>query len=86
MISHKNAKNFAAFCALVRDLRKQHELSQKKMAELLGISVGSLRKLERGEMPRISVKIFFRIHKEFGISPAVQLSQCECRGDHWSSV
>ena len=79
MISQKNAKDFASFCTLVRELRQQHKLSQKKMAELLHISVSSLRKLERGEMPRISVRIFFHIHAVFGIPPAVQLGKREQR-------
>ncbi len=77
MITPKNSKDFAAFCAMLRQLRRQHGLSQKKMAALLHISVASLRKLERGEMPRISVVLFFHVQDVFGISPADQLRHCE---------
>lgn len=53
----------------VTDLRKKHSLPQKVMAEKLGISVSTLRKIEKGIFPeRIGVEIVFRIDDEFGIS------------------
>ena len=51
-------------------LRKQHGLSKKRMAELLGIGVGSLNKIENGEMPPcLGVRVFLRIYAYFGIRP-----------------
>ena len=39
------------FCINVRSLRLLHKLSQKEMAQALGIGVKNLRKLEAGEIP-----------------------------------
>ena len=51
-------------------LRKHNKLSKRKMAEILGIGVKSLNKIENGELPpRIGVNVFFKIEKNFGISP-----------------
>ena len=56
-------------------LRKQNGLSQKQMARLLGIGVGSLRKLEHGCLPsRLSVDFLFRIQDLFHIQPHTLLS------------
>ncbi len=57
-------------------LRKKHKLSKAKMANLLGIGVKSLTKLEMGKIPpRISVDILFRIEEHFGIHPKYQLER-----------
>ena len=51
-------------------LRKHHGLSKKRMAEVLGVGVGSLNKIENGEMPsRLGVRVFLRIYAYFGIRP-----------------
>lgn len=51
-------------------LRKHYGLSKKKMAELLDIGVGSLNKIEMGELPpRLSVEILFNIYNNFGVHP-----------------
>ena len=58
-------------------LRKKYGYSKKTMAKHLGIGVGSLNKLERGEMPRrLSVEIFYAVYDHFGIRPSVLLT-------HW---
>lgn len=50
-------------------LRRQHRLSKKKMAQLLGISIGSLNKIENGELPpRASLEVLNKIHNTFGIA------------------
>lgn len=57
-------------------LRKQHGLSKKQMAKILGIGIGSLNKLENGELPpRMSIRILDRIQKYFGISKADQFAK-----------
>lgn len=46
------------------------------MAKLLGIGVGSLTKIEKGELPqRLSANIIYRIYKEFGIKPSDQFDK-----------
>ena len=56
-------------------LRKQNGLSQKQMAGLLGIGVGSLRKLEHGCLPpRLSVDFLFRIQDLFHLRPHILLA------------
>lgn len=62
-----NDKN--AWLKLVADLRQKNALSQKIMAEKLGISVATLRKIEKGIFPeRIGVEIVLLISREFGVS------------------
>lgn len=68
-----NDKN--VWLKIVADLRKKYSLSQKVMAEKLGISVSTLRKIEKGIFPeRIGVEIVFRINDEFGVSIRNQFS------------
>lgn len=57
-------------------LRKQNGLSKKEMAKLLHIGVGSLNKIERGELPPLlRADVFFFIKLHFGLSPQTQLTQ-----------
>lgn len=57
-------------------VRRHYGISKKRMAELLGIGVASLNKIENGQMPeRLGVEIVFRIHDLFGIPPKNQFSQ-----------
>ena len=54
----------------IKWLRMQHRLSEKQMAEILGIGVGSLQKIEKGTLPpRLSVNIVFEVQNYFGIQP-----------------
>ena len=67
-----NDKLLAVFCANIRYLRKSRGLTQQQMAQLLHISVGYVRRLERGEVPpRLTVEILQYVYISFGISPAV---------------
>ena len=51
-------------------LRKKYGYSQKTMAKLLKIGIGSLRRLERGEVPRrLGVEFLFRVQAHFKINP-----------------
>ena len=58
------------FMENVRALRKRHGLSKEKMARLLHIGVGSLSKIESGQMPpRMTVEVVFNIQDHFRLSP-----------------
>lgn len=49
-------------------LRMQNNLNQKEMAKKLGIGVTSLRKIERGELPkRMGCSVLLRLCKVFDI-------------------
>lgn len=64
-------KNFAHN---VRWLRESNGLSKREMASILKIGTKTLDRIENGECPkRLSVNIFFRIWKRFGIYPVKQL-------------
>ena len=57
------------FVGNVTWLRKQHGFSKKQMAQILGICIGSLNKIENGQLPsRLGIGILHRIHAHFGIS------------------
>ena len=45
----------------VKDLRKEHKLSQSSLAEQVGITRQTLSKLENGEISKISLQIFIKI-------------------------
>lgn len=54
-------------------LRKQHHLTQKQMAHILGIGIHSWRMIERGIMPpRLSTEVVYNAADAFGI-PAARL-------------
>ena len=55
-------------------LRKKYSYSQKTMAQLLGIGVGSLRKLEHGVIPpRLTVEFLEPLYFCFQITPSMLL-------------
>ncbi len=63
------------FIKNIKFLRKSNNLSEKRMADILKISVKSLNKLEKGELlPDVSIEIVFNIYNYFGIIPKNQFS------------
>ncbi|MBQ4598311.1 MAG: helix-turn-helix transcriptional regulator [Clostridia bacterium] len=51
-------------------LRNYYGIPKKRMAELLEIGIGSLNKIESGEMPpRLSAEVIINIYNLFGIHP-----------------
>ena len=57
-----------AFCRNVHRLRKEHGLSQKEMARIMGIGVGSLRKVEQGTVPpRMDILVLRNLTLHFSI-------------------
>ncbi len=56
------------FCENVRRLRREEGLTQKQMAQVMGIGIYSLRKLEAGCLPpMMGMDAIFRLHSRFGI-------------------
>ena len=50
-------------------LRKKHGLSQRAMAQILGISPYSLRVMEKGErLPNVYVDFLFKLGKAFHVN------------------
>ncbi len=75
-------KEILIFCQNIKYLRKIHHLSKKKMAQLLGISVDSLTKLEHDIMPpMLSCEILFHILDNFSIFPGDIFSPLEQKKD-----
>ena len=57
-------------------LRKTNGLTKREMAEILGISVYSLNKIEKGVFPpRTRVDIVVAIHRRFGIGPSEMVAE-----------
>lgn len=76
MKKESNKREWENFVYNVAWLRKHYGISKKNMAKLLRIGVGTLTKIENGELPpRLSVKVIFNIHSCFGINPRDQLKQ-----------
>ena len=61
------------FMRNITELRLQNGLSKRQMAALLGVSVRTITRLERGDFPpNLSVNMVFRIQKHFGVTAADQ--------------
>lgn len=66
----ENFEKILIFSQNMKKIRKNAQLTQREMAQKLGISIASLSKIEKGILPpRLSCTILFRIHKEFGVHP-----------------
>ena len=67
---------FEIFLANVAWLRKHHNLSKKKMAQIMGIGIKSLTKIENGVFPeRLRINVYFNIQRYFKISVKDQLEK-----------
>lgn len=51
-------------------LQKKHQFSSARMAEICGICPASLRKIQKGMLPNISVEVVWNLAKYFHIPPA----------------
>ena len=64
------------FMKNVAYLRKTNGLSKKKMAEILGISIATLNRIENNDFPpRTKANVFIRIYQKFGIRPTDMLRE-----------
>lgn len=52
----------------IRDLRQIHKLTQVQMAEILGISISTLRRIEENAATRINSGMLCRVCDRFGLS------------------
>lgn len=58
------------FCENVKKLRLTHKLTKKRMAEIMGVSVKTLTKIENCEFPkRLSVIVAIKLMQYFKIYP-----------------
>lgn len=65
MNTDQDIKNF---CDNVRRLRREAGLSQKEMAQVMGVGIYSLRKIEAGCLPpMMGIDAIFRLHSRFSI-------------------
>ena len=74
----KNVKDeeCLVFLRNIAYLRKKNGLSKKEMANLLGISVYSITKIENGIFPKnLKAEVIYNIYKKFKIKPSEQFSQ-----------
>ena len=63
-------EQYIILCKNIKYLRRKNKLTQKKMAEICHISVSSLRKIERNELPpQLSVDIIFYLVFYFKLVP-----------------
>ena len=63
-----NMASVFIFFENIRYLRKKHRLTQKQMAEILGIGIKSLSLIERGILPpRLSGAVLLRAEEYFKI-------------------
>ena len=64
------SKDFLYFSQHVQRIRREQNLTQREMADRLGIGVRTLSMIESGILPpRLSCEILFRIENQFGIHP-----------------
>jgi len=68
--------SFAVFCRNVAGLRMHSGYSQKYMAQLLGIGVESLKRIESGNIPpRLRIDVIFAVCRHFHIRTSVLFTQ-----------
>ena len=75
--SHQQCVNESAnLLRNLNHLRRQHNLTQKQMAQILGISITTWRKMEQGIMPpRLSSLVVYRAADAFGIPTSTLFSK-----------
>ena len=62
-------------CKNIRYLRKKNHLTQKEMAEIVGTSISSIRRIEQGtNIPRIHSGMLYRLCVHFNISADAMLN------------
>lgn len=74
LTTYRKSVDFMETCEKIRYLRKEHELSQKDMAEKLQMSVNGYSKIERGETD-LNIQRLKQIADIFGVSPRELIPQ-----------
>ena len=63
-----NNYEVAIFCSKVRNIRQENKISKKEMAEIMGVSVYILTKIESGVLPdSVDVSALLKLRDRFGI-------------------
>lgn len=62
------------FCRNVIILKRINKLTQKEMAQILEVSVATIRRMEKGEVPRVHCRMLCRVCDRFGVSADLMLS------------
>ncbi len=58
------------FCKNIKYLREKHDLEKQEMADICGVDIPSLEKIEKGILPDlISIDIVINLYRHFNISP-----------------
>ena len=71
------SRDFLYFSQHVQRIRREQKLTQREMANRLGIGVRTLSMIERGILPpRLSCEIVFRIQDQFAIHPQDLFKPC----------
>ena len=83
-IKEINDQKIMNFLENIKLLRSHYSFSKKKMAEIMGISVKMLSKLESGEMSkRLSAKSLLRLSAFFSISPDLLFEKLSLEEIEW---
>ncbi|MBQ8766255.1 MAG: helix-turn-helix transcriptional regulator [Clostridia bacterium] len=73
---YKNEKYWKNFVKNIIWLRKHYEFPKERMAEILGINVEMLNRIENGEMPEeLNMEIIFKISNFFSLNPKELFSE-----------
>ncbi len=76
MAEKETDQEFENFIHNIIWLRKQHGLSKKEMAKILGIGMKSMEKIEKGEIPpRLGINAMVNILNAFGVALQDQMGQ-----------
>ncbi|MBQ5672542.1 MAG: helix-turn-helix transcriptional regulator [Oscillospiraceae bacterium] len=63
-------------------LRKENGISKQELADIMGVGLWTVTKLERGELPpRMKVEALFRIQHRFGVSVHRLLGESLSKGE-----
>ena len=70
------------FCENVKALRMEHQLSKRKMAQIMGVGILTLNQLEQGILPqRLKASVLLRLADHFDCSTDELFFQRYGRGD-----
>lgn len=76
MKSYKDDKSWKIFIKNIVWLREHYEFSKEKMAEISGISVEVINRIENGEMPdEVTVETIIRLGNFFCVEPMELFSE-----------
>lgn len=54
---------------LIKTLRKQHDLTQEQLGELLGVKKAAVQKYEKGDVVNLKMSTIRKLYDTFGVPP-----------------